>query len=787
MFDLSNNLPGSIELGAVNPGRSCGDLRNTLSTISIQAPAVVLATDDSVADILVPNTLKQCRKVWEYNGGITVGLVGNSISRLVSMATQNTGSGDVAMSFVQTQDTSTLTTTNVTHYNTKNITCIHLTRGEHAKFFFNVSPIQHQTHYPQTTKKDYTQKDHSTHQVSTTHEPDLKEPPAPDFVLISVVVSAVVGLVLVSVLLWKVCSEEERNDDDGHIWTIPPGVAFPGLLRSSSLPASSSTEIASDDAASCRSLPAALHSIEPTYSEIPDDIAAAQRPLPGLPNVYWEIPDDAISGVIRPASIPGCARGGVQDDAASFRSLPAVLQSIEPTYSQVPDHMAAAQISLPAPPRPHTDSEIPDDEGSGPVPFYADTAELSFHIVRNRRQRRRMHRCGRSITTYGSGGLNKVQRSPFYRKAPEIERKRDHRQLKTALVSQPAKQGARTYVNVTDPILSRGKKVTEAQIPGEGTRNTPRRASLSTLPNTYWPWEIQGEGARSTPRRASLPTLPNTYWPWEIPGEGTRCTPRRASLCILLNTYWPWEIRGEGTLSIPRRSSPSFVTPQNTYCPWETTGEGTRNTQRRTSVPLVTLPNTYWPWGIPGDETWNTQRRTSLPLVTLPNTYWPWEIPGDETRNTQRRTSLPLVTLPNTYWPWEIPGDETCNTQRRTSLPLVTLPNTYWPWEIPGDETCNTQRRTSLPLVTLPNTYWPWEIPGDETRSTQRRASLPLVTLPNTYWPWEIPGDETCNTQRRASLPLVTLPNTYLPWEIPGEGTRNTPQETFSLPLPITS
>ncbi|CAH1269534.1 Hypp4198 [Branchiostoma lanceolatum] len=521
MFDSSDKVSDKIEIKVVNPGKSCGNLDGSLSTISIQAPVVVLAIDDSVTDKLVPNTLEQCRKVWEYDGGITVGLVGNSIPRLVSMATQNTASGDVAMSFFQTQDTSTLTTTKATHDNTKNITCIHLNRGEHTNFFFTVSPTHYPqttkkdyTHYPETAKKDYTQKDHSTLQVSTTREPNLKEPPAPDYVLISVVVSGAVGLVLVSVLLWKVCSEEERAADDGHIWTTPPVAAFPGLLiRSSSLPTFSS-KMASDDTVSCRSLPAVLHSIEPTYSEIPDDIASAQRPLPGLPNVYWEIPDDAIPGVIRPAY-----------------------------------------------------SEIPDD--SGPNPFYASLAELSLHVVRNRRHDRRRYRSGRSIAKYGSAEQGKAQHNQFYRNATEVEGIRARRQMTSALVSQPTDQGVRMYVNVTDEILSKdvmGGNIAffklpntywPWEVPGERTLNTPRRTSLPlvTLPNTYWPWEVPGEGAHSTPRRTSLPlvTLPKTYWPRDVPGEETRNTPRRASLPLvtLLNTYWPWEIPGEGSHDTP--------------------------------------------------------------------------------------------------------------------------------------------------------------------------------------------------------------------------------------------
>ncbi|CAH1245199.1 LRIG2 [Branchiostoma lanceolatum] len=839
MFDPSNNVTDNIELGVSSPGKSCGDLDSSLNTISIQAPVVVLATNGSMTDKLVPDTLEQCMQVWEYNRGITVpvGLVGSPIFRLVSMAPGNTTFEGVAMSFVQTQDTDALTTTgcsqnrtthtNTIHDNTKNITCILLTKDEHMQLFFTVPKIQSRTHTTDTYRTDTDQSSSLTHsstyaeqgytytepvdnptlQVGTTPGPQV--PPRTDHVLISVVVSAVVSLValaIVAVLVWKFCSarantEDERTSDDAHIWTIPPEVAFPGLLRSTSLPGRSS-KVASDDAASCRSLPAVLHSIQPTYSEIPDDMAAAHRPLPSLPHTYSEVPDDAISGVVRSASLPAvtCRRGGAADDVASCRSLPAVVLSIEPTYSEIPDHIAIAQRTLPALPRthgipyhgaaaqrplpaqPHTYSEIPDDE-SGPLPFYADAAELMLHVVTNRARgenRRDLredtpsssrHRSGRSIATYGLAEQINAQRNNFYRKAPKVQGIRSRRQMRTALVSQPADQVLTrvTQRRASLPLVTLPNTYWPWEIPIEGTRNTPRRASLSTLPNTYWPWEIPIEGTRDTTRRASLSTLPNTYWPWEIPGEGTCNTPRRASLpsVTLPNTYWPWEIPGEGTGNIPRRASLSTL--PNTYWPWEIPGEGTCNTPRRASLPNVTLPNTYWPWEIQGEGTGNTSRRASL--STLPNTYWPWEIPieGTLTGNTPRRAPLTL-TLPNTYWPWEIPSARTGNTPRRAPL-TRTLPNTYWPWEIPMEGTGDTPRRASL--STLPNTYWPWEIPGERAGNTQRRAPLPL-TLPNTYWPWEIPIEGTRNTPRPAPLPL-TLPNTYWPWEIPGEGTRNTP------------
>ncbi|KAI8481572.1 hypothetical protein Bbelb_406720 [Branchiostoma belcheri] len=761
VFDPSNNMLYDI----VPKSFACDILHRSLSTISIQTPVVVLATDDSLTEKLETNTLEQCRQVWEYDGGITMGLVRRSTFRLVSLSKANATFEGVGMSFVQTQDTNTLT----------------------------------------TTESGY-----------------------------------VAGLVLppLVVLVKKLCStgtcEDERDSNDAHVWTVPLGAAFPDLLRSASLPACSG-RMASDDVVSCRLMPAVLHSVQPTYSQIPDGLACAQRPLPSLPH------EDVISGVVRSASLPARTRGpgDASDDAASCRSLPAVLQSIEPIYSEIPDHMATAQ--RPLPPLPctsremseqeaaaqcslsvpaHTYSVILDEEESDPVPFSANPAGFSLHVITNSWQTRRAfldvtttsnrHRSGRSITTYGLVEQNIAQCNNIYRKALlEFQGIRARRNLRTGLVSQDTDQSVRTYANVTDGILSRGQEVTEAHI------------AFLTSPGVSGSWKFSGDVPRITPRRTSFPfvTIPNTYWPCEIPGDCTHFTLRRVSL--------------------------STATLPNTSRPWGIPGEGTRNTARCASLPTVTLPNTYWPWEVPGEETRNTRRRASLPTVTLPNTYWPWEVPGEGTRNTRRRASLPTVTLPNTYWPWEVPGEGTRNTRRRASLPTI-----------PGKGTRNTRRRTSLPTVTLPNTYWPWEVPGEGTRNTRRRASLPTIlprqgsvarysiplqpTLP--FWPQKLTperrekpvlrgafkpqldragsdggtvysklnsrrvqhpwpsGDDliivvsplhaimkgqrdklssmglktTCLSLGRM-LPTATLPNTYWPWEVPGNETCNTP------------
>ncbi|KAI8510191.1 hypothetical protein Bbelb_126190 [Branchiostoma belcheri] len=708
MFYLSDDdVPYNIE----SQESTCRALDLSKSTSSIRAPVVVLATHgDSLTDKLDTKTLEQCRQVWEYDGGIAVGLMEDLVFRLVSLSTGNETFGGVGMSFVQTQDTNTFTTTAHTNgNNAKNIKCILVNKVKHRELFFTAIRDQPQTHttsptyttdtdhsinlthYSEYTDKDHTsseQGDNSTLQDgSTTYAPvhvseQIEVPSATDHVLISVVVSVVVGLAVssIAVLVWKMClartTEDDRPIGNAQVWTIPRAVAFPGLLRSASLPAGSS-RTASHGVVSYTSMPTLLQSMEPASCDISFDRSVGQRPLPRLPHVYSEVPDDAISvsGVVRSAlSTSGSAVA--PDDAASCRSLPAVLPSIEPTYSEIPDHMAAAQHPLPV---SHTYSEVPDDEESVGIPFYADAAEILLQIVTNRVQNGQAYQditTRGSITTYGSPEINNATRQ-----APDAQGIRAHINLSSrkALVSHvhATDQSVRTYVNVTDEILSRGQKITGAHV------------AFLTFPGAYW--QMSGVGSRITPRRASLPlvTLPITK---EL--QGLHNTTRRASLPTgtLHNTSWLRAIPGEGTRNMARRASLPTVTPPNTYWPWEIPGEGTRNTPRRVSLPTVTLPNTYWPWGIPGEGThYVTQSRASLPTVTLPNTYWPWEIPGEGTRNTPRRVSLPTVTLPNTYWPWGIPGEGTHYvTQSRASLPFVTLANTYWPWGIPGEEKHDT-------------------------------------------------------------------------------------------------
>ncbi|XP_019616984.1 PREDICTED: uncharacterized protein LOC109464441 [Branchiostoma belcheri] len=361
-----------------------------------------------------------------------------------------------------------------------------------------------------------------------------------------------------------------RTIKDAHVWTVPPGIAFPGLFRSASLP-KRIHRLASEDTASYRSLPVVLNSIESSYSQIPDHVAAAQRPLPPLPPTYSEIPDDD-SG---PVSIYNFAVGHSN-----------VVRKPSNQY-------------WPWERRPT---------------LYAATAEHSRFVTQPN-----------IYTHWPSEG---IRSTPWRASLPTLP----NIYWPLEITGEGTRN---TPTRASLPSLTLPNTYWPWEITGEGTRNTPRRASLPslTLPNTYWPWEIPGKGTYSTPQRVSLPlTLPNTYWPWEISEDGTRNASKRVSfpLVTIPNTYWPWEIPDEGPRNTPRRASLPTVTLPNTYWPWEITGaRGPCNTPQLASSSTVTLPNTYWPWEIVGAKgPYNTPQHVSLPL-TLPNTYWPWEIPGE--------------------------------------------------------------------------------------------------------------------------------------------------------------
>eukprot|EP00058_Branchiostoma_floridae_P005731 XP_002591219.1 hypothetical protein BRAFLDRAFT_131411 [Branchiostoma floridae] len=115
------------------------------------------------------------------------------------------------------------------------------------------------------------------------------------------VLMSMLCILFVSVLLslfFNILRKKRRPNNHGteairsdHTRAVP-NVSLPGMVRSGSLPDLRRTHReVPDDALSRRSLPADLHSIEPTYSEIPDHVAAAQRPLPETPHTYWQIPD----------------------------------------------------------------------------------------------------------------------------------------------------------------------------------------------------------------------------------------------------------------------------------------------------------------------------------------------------------------------------------------------------------------------------------------------------------------------------------------------------------------
>eukprot|EP00058_Branchiostoma_floridae_P007815 XP_002593303.1 hypothetical protein BRAFLDRAFT_83850 [Branchiostoma floridae] len=717
-FDPSIVAPNVIQ--EEMPGASCTPVSwwksHNIRKISVRPPVVIIATDSSAAAEQVPDMSEQCRQVWKQDVGITVVLGSDASFRLLSMSTgRNATKRAVAMVLnVPIQNARTPSTkipkhtsnTSTTYEKAENITCILIRKPGYTKLNLNISNVPVLPPTTVTTDDDevsrirnYTMfpflqlRNQSTVQVRTKlpalpytrykmrpfSEPkDWSTLPgssklSSDGVLIPVISAAAALLLLaLAAFMWRVCSAKQRKaaltaSNDAHIWTIPPGIAFPGLFRSASLP-SFAHKAASEDTASCTSLPTVLYSIEPTYSEIPDSVAAEQS-LSDLPHTYSVIPD-------------------LDGEPMSF-------------------YAAAAEVL--------------------PIIYNGQNQHLAY--LHNGAAISKRHQSGQHIAAYGEHRQTKAQCGMVYR-CVDNDKDRDLGNPpmpsniywplnipRRRIYSMPRQKGtSNTPQRASLPLVTLPNTYWPWEIPEKGTHKTPRRASLPLVipPNTYWPWEIPEKGTHNTPRRASLPLVipPNTYWPWKIPEKGPAtphfiCPPFK-----LPNTYSPWKISEKGNRNTPRRASLPLVIPPNTYWPWKIPEKKTRNTPLY--MPPSKLPNTYSPWKISEKGNRNTPRRASLPHVTLPNTYWPWKIPERGTHNTPLNT--PPSKLPNTYWPWEIPEKGTCNTPRHTFLPPVTPPNTYWPWEIPEKGT-----RTSpwfLSSATLPNTYWPWEISGEGTQNT---------------------------------------------------------------------
>ncbi|KAI8482160.1 hypothetical protein Bbelb_401500 [Branchiostoma belcheri] len=430
--------------------------------------------------------------------------------------------------------------------------------------------------------------------------------------------------------------------------------AKPGRARSSSLPAISQQQggVPHRQLTSCRSLPTNLSSIEPNYSEIPDDTDHALH-------TYWEIPDGGMSDVTRSASfmkIPTVTRTRLED-AVSCQSLPAALPTTEQTYCTIPDS---------------------DEDGEdAPLPYYAVAVDLTLPVVtgngeglgsiyldnqihpnsrKTRHDRLRSHR----VTLYGKSrdkGCFHVSlgRSSLHLKKTTIQNKGVYGRSKSHRVKiygkaedAPNRQGMPAHAK---PPASNSQS-TQGQLHQNVQLND---AALQTSqPNTYWPWQIvEGEGYWSNSRRsASLPELLNRAK--ELQSKDDSTTPWRTSFDIpqttycpsgaLLN-YWPWKIE-RGPITLRRQASLPLLrsTPQNEV----------------TSNQIQT--NTYWPWEVAFNAHFNPLP-LERPIPTEPNTYWPWEIANVSNPGLLKRTSLPSCDETprseappqiNTYWPWEI-------------------------------------------------------------------------------------------------------------------------------------
>ncbi|KAI8502436.1 hypothetical protein Bbelb_200240 [Branchiostoma belcheri] len=446
--------------------------------------------------------------------------------------------------------------------------------------------------------------------------------------------------------------------------------AKPGRPRSSSLPAISQQHggVTHRQLTSCRSLPTNLSSIEPNYSEIPEDTDHALH-------TYWEITDGGMSDVTRSGffkKIPTITRTRLED-AVSCQSLPAALPSIEQTYCNIPDSA--------------------EDAEDAPLPYYAVAVDLTLPVVtrnaeghsiylgnhpQNSRQTRYSRLRSHRVTFYG-----KARDTRCYHGSPG----RSSLHLKKTSMQNKAVYGRSKSHRVT--IYGKGEDAPNGQgmpghakPPASSSQSTQRQlhqnvqlndAALQTSqPNTYRPWQIvEGEGYWSNSRRsASLPELLNRTK--ELQSKDNSTTPRQTSFDIPQSTYRP-----SGALL--------------NYCPWKT-ASGPITLRRHASLPLLR--------STPQNVVTSNQIQT--------NTYWPWEVPI-EAHSNPLPLERPIPTVPNTYWPWEITNGSNPGLLKRTPLP-------------PCDETPRSEAPTQI------NTYWPWEFTAvGQFNAPDSEPMIPIV------------------------------------------------------------
>eukprot|EP00058_Branchiostoma_floridae_P027837 XP_002613328.1 hypothetical protein BRAFLDRAFT_68295 [Branchiostoma floridae] len=295
-----------------------------------------------------------------------------------------------------------------------------------------------------------------------------------------------------------------------------------------------------------RSLPSAVHSIEPTYCEIPDDAVYATRPLPALPHTYWEIPD------VEPNED--------DDDALPFYAAATDLTLMGNGGSLSTYHDTSATTGRHHRPSPIQRTAMYGKSQSQRVTCYENAGNPSCH---------------RGTSARGAASV------PFYEGQGMVTYINAANISGTSFVTQYRASRSNGYES------SPASQLTENQV----YKTVPDETEPWTSSSNTWPWEIsngQLSRAHSVP---AISTFPNTYWPRrESACRSSRSHQRWASLPTLSNTYH----------ETTQTEVPLVSTIPNTYWPWDISSYGHTNTSCPRAVP--TVPNTYWPWELAGED-----------------------------------------------------------------------------------------------------------------------------------------------------------------------------------------
>eukprot|EP00058_Branchiostoma_floridae_P002570 XP_002588058.1 hypothetical protein BRAFLDRAFT_83046 [Branchiostoma floridae] len=355
---LSNNYPRHVTA-------PCGLRDIHMTKLNRSSRFLVLIKTESPGQNIPHDDIAQCRQGWEHSGGLVVALRGGL---RLSMALLFGGNLTMRALVVTVDDTKQNTSTNssaaerkcqnnIFPQNDRNITCYILNKINSRRLEINVPPKQieynetcrNNSNWPASHRtpvlKNLTQAVLMSHHQTTVPSTSTQQGgtvfirPGQDGnsqPLIPIHIAAVVLIAMLSCLVL---------------------ILIAALLKRSVLSNKKAVQVRKALRAPGRARSSSVPVISHTHSDLSHRKLVSCRSLPIVLNTvepnyceisdddvtashtYWEKLDDGKTDLTRSTSLPALARSpaGWQHDLVPCRSLPAVLPSIESTYCNIPD------------------------------------------------------------------------------------------------------------------------------------------------------------------------------------------------------------------------------------------------------------------------------------------------------------------------------------------------------------------------------------------------------------------------------------------------------------------